>query len=637
MTNTKNVLKVPLQSEQEFSKFLRRIRTESGVSEEELAEGLMDTSLLSRIESEQRPICKTMRNRLMGRLGVTPDMYENLLNIEDYAMWEQQHDILYAIEQGNIPDALRRLKDYQNQKTPGDKIKQQFCLMMNAEILKMQKADSDKISKCYETAVRLTIPNVEKIYTSKKLLSVLEVNTVLEYEYYRKAENRERGSFTAKCGFWMDYVENALYDDLSKAEIYPKIVVYYLEEIFSRDSTLILSELYHVFQICEQAVELLRDTGRAYYLAELLVYKRKILTNLINLLTESGKMQEAETCQAVLQESAELEKMLKELYIEYGIPVYMKSCTYLYHQRWVFAIGDVLRIRRKMCGLTQQEVSDGICSVKSLRKAEKKQVNMQREALSGVLRRLGLSKEIQKTALVTNDREVLQLNNELAFCRNNREVQRARILLESIKNKICLEIPENMQYVQETETSLDWMEGKIPEEEFVEREEAALRCTLKAERIYDAEEVYLTEAEMACICRKMQKIQGAEKETIISFLLHFFKKYEERHMLAEYISMYEFVMVYVTGEMGNMGAYRDAIELDKRALKEVLRCRRLYIVNEFLYDILWNEKEQNLCEKQQIQTSKMMDCLKQCLILSHFYKRIYYEKIYSNKLRNIDT
>jgi len=51
MGRRKDVLREPLQSEQEFAIFLKRVRQESGVSSEELAEGLMDISQLSRIES----------------------------------------------------------------------------------------------------------------------------------------------------------------------------------------------------------------------------------------------------------------------------------------------------------------------------------------------------------------------------------------------------------------------------------------------------------------------------------------------------------------------------------------------------------------------------------------------------------
>ena len=186
-----------------------------------------------------------------------------------------------------------------------------------------------------------------------------------------------------------------------------------------------------------------------------MLFRSKILTDMVRQLAESGKQQEAVLYQNVLKESAELEALLRELYTAYGIPVYMQDCTYLYRQRWVYAVGDVLRIRRNMLGLTQEEVCDGICSTKSLRKTEQGKSDMQREPVGRIMRRLGLSREIQKTALVTNDRSVLELMTEMTYSRNNRDPVKARLLLERLKAKVCLEIPENKQYVMEAEASLD--------------------------------------------------------------------------------------------------------------------------------------------------------------------------------------
>lgn len=519
----KNVRKIPLQSEQDFSLFLKRVRMESGVPEEVLAEGLMNVSQLSRIESGERTVCKTMRNCLLGRLGVAPDLYENLLDNEDYAEWVWQHQILCAIDQKAIQLAEQLLGEYKKQEPLHDKTKQQFCIMMNAEMMKQQGADRSVLGSLYEMAVCLTVPHVEQTYQEgapEKLLSVLEVNAILEYEYYWQSANN---TFAAKCRYWMTYVEDSLFDELSKAKIYPKIVWYYLRETLAENKTLDLTGLYDALQVCEQAVELLRDTGRAYYLTELLDSRKQILDEMIHKLVEYGRRREAERYKRLLQESTALEELLKNLYTTYDVPVYMQDCTYLYRQRWVFAIGDVLRIRRNMLGMTQEQVCEGICSVKSLRRAEKKQANMQREPLGKILMRLGLSKEIQKTALVTNDRSVLHLHHELDVCRNNREPEKARALLGQMKNKLCLEIPENMQFVKECEASLDLMKSMITGREFVERVDEALRCTLKAEKIYDADEVYLTEMEMSCICKKVKELDEIEKKRRLTFCYVFLK------------------------------------------------------------------------------------------------------------------
>ena len=50
----------------------------------------------------------------------------------------------------------------------------------------------------------------------------------MEYEFYHKDRD-----FLQKCAVLMSYVAASVYDELSKVKIYPKIVYYYLREMFS--------------------------------------------------------------------------------------------------------------------------------------------------------------------------------------------------------------------------------------------------------------------------------------------------------------------------------------------------------------------------------------------------------------------
>ena len=93
-------------------------------------------------------------------------------------------------------------------------------------------------------------------------------------------------------------------------------------------------------------------------------------------------------------------ELFKKLYARYNVPAYMQDCTYLYQQRWMFYVGDVLRIRRKMFGYSQKKLCAGVCSEKSLARAENKESNMQQASLDILLGRLGLSKEFQRARLV---------------------------------------------------------------------------------------------------------------------------------------------------------------------------------------------------------------------------------------------
>ena len=445
---------------------------------------------------------------------------------------------------------------------------------MKAEVLKQQNADSQEIGACYEQAVRLTIPDIEHFCLEKRLLSIQEVNMVLEYEFYHKDRD-----FLQKCAVLMSYVAASVYDELSKVKIYPKIVYYYLREVFSVAASEMPEQSEESLHVCNQAIEMLRNTGTAYYLIELLEAKCKLLG-----ITGTDTLEYKDT--------TELVNLCKRLYSEYQISLYMQDCVYLYRQRWVFYIGDVLRIRRKMFGLTQEELCKGICVPKTLRRIEKMERNMQQDMLGAVMRRLGLSKEYQRVWLVTNDAEVVKLSEELSSCRNNFEIEKAREILKQIKNKVSFDIPENRQYFIEALASLDWIEGKISKEEFAIRMENALKCTLNIDNIFNVDELYLTEMEMACIRKKMRVIENTEKVRYVELLIHFFEQYERKKELSDCIVMFEFIMVCVTSELGNMGKYQEAVNLDKKVLRESLRYRRLWSVSNLLYEVLWNEYQQ---------------------------------------------
>lgn len=617
----KNVMRTPMDSDQDFHKFLKRVRREEKIYLEQLAEGLMTVSQLARIEKGQRPIPKNMRDRLLGRLGISSDLYENLLNIEDYAAWVHQRNILYAIERRDTLGAQALIDAYEKEAPVYDRIKQQFCLVMRAEVLRQQGADPGRTAACYDEAVRCTVPDIEHLCLEKKLLCIQEIDMILEYEFYHKGED-----FAEKCRDLMTFVENAVYDDLSKVKVYPKIAFYYLREVSSKQDGWSKENWNEGLKVCNRAVEMLRDAGRAFFLLELLEIKSKIL-ECMKTKTEDEKLQEE------YEECTELTALLKKLSAECDVPAYMQDCTYLYQQRWVFYIGDVLRIRREMYGLTQKELSKGICSVRTLRRAEKKEANMQHALVSALLRKLGLSKEFQRARIVTNDREVLRLKREILVCRNNRNFEQCRKLFIQIREKISLDIPENRQYLADLEASLDWKEGKISKEEFAAREEKVLRCTLTAKDFFRADEIYLTEMELSCICKKIQGLNEETKKSHIEFLLHFFDIFERKCKTLDHIVMYEFVMSCVASELGDMGEFQISTDLDKRVLKMSLSCKRICTVDGVLYNILWNEIEQQKQCGQYFENEKRTKQLQQCILLSHFCRQDFNEKFYKSKLR----
>ena len=557
------------EADQDFAKLLKNIRTEEKVSLDQLAMGLMSASQLVKIENGERPINKNIRDRLLERLGIAKELYENLLDLCDFEEWDYKKKILSAIQNKKIEDAYRLLKEYKAHLRENDRINHQFILAMWGEVLKQEGASKEKIAECYRKAVILTIPDAEKVWSEKRPLSVLEMNLLLETQ-----------------------TEN--------------------------------------LKICEKAIDKLRDAGRTYYLVELLEIEIQILETM----PEDAVTEHLEKNGTDRINAKELMSMIKNLYAEYEVPAYMQDCTYFYQQKWIFSMKDVLRTRREMFGLTQEQLCEGICSVKSLRRAEKGQTDMQRETLKKLLNRLGLSGQMQWSRLITSDREVIRMAEELADYINDRKFSVASKQLESLKARIDLDIPQNKQYFLEKQALLEFEQGKVTREEFVKMEKEVLECTLRAENLYRKENVYLTEQEITCIRNSWRGMEGKEKRELIDLIFRLYDNYALNNGLSQAISMYEFIAESAVNELGNNGEHVRAEEIDRKVIKASLSCRRIWDVHYNLYDILWNENEIMKKSGKRVSNDEMNTELKRCIMISHYVKRYFYENVYREKLAN---
>lgn len=609
------------EADQDFAKLLKNIRTEEKVSLDQLAMGLMSASQLVKIENGERPINKNIRDRLLERLGIAKELYENLLDLCDFEEWDYKKKILSAIQNKKIEDAYRLLKEYKAHLRENDRINHQFILAMWGEVLKQEGASKEKIAECYRKAVILTIPDAEKVWSEKRPLSVLEMNLLLETIIY--GNNMD---YLHKCRVLMEYIDTGYYDEIMKAKIYPKVVYYYLKKQILFKEYWNMETQTENLKICEKAIDKLRDAGRTYYLIELLEIEIQILETM----PEDAVAEYLEKNGTDRINAKELMSVIKKLYAEYEVPAYMQDCTYFYQQKWIFSMKDVLRTRRAMFGLTQEQLCEGICSVKSLRRAEKGQTDMQRETLKKLLNRLGLSGQMQWSRLITSDREVIRMAEELADYINDRKFSVASKQLESLKSRIDLDIPQNKQYFLEKQALLAFEQGKVTREEFVKMEKEALECTL--ENLYRKENVYLTEREIICISNSWKGMEGKEKKESINLILRLYDNYALNNGLSQAISVYEIVTGAAVNELGNNGEHVRAEEIDRKSIKASLSCRRVWDIHYKIYDILWNEKELMKKSGKRVSNNRMNTELKRCIIMSHYVKRYFYENVYKEKL-----
>lgn len=130
---------------------------------------------------------------------------------------------------------------------------------------------------------------------------------------------------------------------------------------------------------------------------------------------DQEEQEEVEALRAMQRENAEWKEVLEQIYAEFQVPKKTFEYCYLYVVHGVFCINDVIRIRRQMLGITPSKLCDGICSVKTLRRLERRETTPQHAIVEPLFARLGLSGELTRTELVTDDPEAKRLMEKMCF------------------------------------------------------------------------------------------------------------------------------------------------------------------------------------------------------------------------------
>lgn len=184
-----------------------------------------------------------------------------------------------------------------------------------------------------------------------------------------------------------------------------------------------------------------------------------------------------------LREYSEWSRALEAVYGEFGVPVETGDFCWLYVEKEVYCINEVVRIRRKMLGISRKELcGDGVlCSEKTLRRLEDDGRKVQNAILKELMNRLNLSAEYCQTELITSDPEALKMMSNLRNCIREQDTGQAERLLWQLRECISLDIPSNRQEWMNCHALIEAYKGTITEEQCLEQLREALACTLPYE------------------------------------------------------------------------------------------------------------------------------------------------------------
>lgn len=622
-----------------FHGFLSATREMQGKTLKQVGRGLYTESMIARIEEGSRLPKKLERDRIVARLGVSGDRYEDYLPIEDYEWWVQRQNIVKAVEAKDWESLEIQLMEYKGS-VRRTKVEKQFIGAMRFMMLQANHATEDELRVVIDEIVPYTIPRIENKFPKQLLLSVQEINLCIEYVRYHKPQGVQTD---AKWRKWrlkhydniFGFIEQSCMDIIQKSKVYSKLVYYVCQEYDLENSR--ITDIQKCLELCNQAVEMLRNSRRMYYLVELLELRQQYIYRILVTKRENKRKLEnvdEETLKTLLETSHAWEKMFKELYAEYNVSPYMENFCHLYWETESYCINDVIRIRRKMLGLTQEQLAEGVCSIKTLSRTEQRKKNTQIYEVRGLFEKLGLCPEYVRANVITSEPDVMRLHREVARYTNERNVEKWESGLRELEERLCLDILQNKQIVMREKVLLDLYRKKITEEEGCSELKEILEFTVPIDRVMNLDEWYMTIEEISCLYSIGIRIDNTVGNEYMKFLRRHCLKEQEQNRVSIRLGINELVMTGVASYIGNQGNIQASTELSEKVVTTSLRNRRMPTLARNLYNKYWNSKVIMNRESLARENNEIKIVLYKCILLSDFMKSEEYVEFFKSKLEN---
>lgn len=628
-----------------FFRFIESTMDNCGITTEQLTYGLCDTEEWDSLLAGEY-LDKLMMSRLLDRLGCRGARCDILLFGSEYDDWQERMDIVFAINDGETELAEKILEEYACRKIVqknidkmgcNERLEYQFVLMMQAHIMLGGRFDrTELIAKLQEAAV-LTIPQgVDVAFDNgmKIILSVQELDILLEYYYQLVCrEIEEKNIKTVDCYIGrirkvIDYILSAdWFNALSKANILPKAVYYVMLSnqkkirlnMDNEDELIFIAEELKSYgrwlSDYDNAIEALRNDGRTYYLAELCDMMDIIVSRMKKLLSEdvckSMKLDDKKNTVDRYQE------ML--LYIEKltGISRYTKNGMYMYFEPNVYRMEKVVADRRRLLGITQNQLAEGICTAKTIRRLEQGNCRPHGYNLYEILNRLELYSDFVMDEIVSYNAGDMELLEKVYDAIGMNETESAQELLQTLKANLDMEYTRNRQTIERLETNFAYGRREIELKVYLEKMKNIIGYSVKYEHVLKNPAVYLTSCETT-ILHNMQNKQNEQDR--LMYLYSIPSQYVRGEL---FIRKIEFCKTKFASDAGNRGEYEKSNSIFMDVIQKNTKLKRIYNIDRCIYGIWWNN---NMQHKYSTEQSK--ELLNICIDISDFSKGYVYKQFF---------
>ena len=556
-----------------MGRFIGHIRVYEGITLEQLALGLCSTPYLNRVELGEREADKMLTDALLERLGKPTELFERILDWDEFCAWEQRQNILALLRKGDVNAAATAITSYKARDL--GVLEQQFILTAEINLLSLQGTMAAELLPLTESALRLSHPDYGAVPLDALLLSHMEGHLLFAILRIREELN---GIETVIGDF------RSLYRCLTKSRYETRERVYLLPYIACH---IIAYEYKHgnyspALALCEEVLTELTTEKRLFAYDQLLEWKQRLL-DALKICDQRPRR--------LLEHLKQIQAMGKQ------------QCNMLipYEERGnVYCVNQVIRDRRKLLGISQADLADDICDVTTISRIENRNSSIHKQKRRLLLQRVNMSGERYDYEIITDSYEDYLLRSEHGRAILNNELEQTMELY----SQLCDRVPDTLTNQQYLVTHDAAIRQELPHDdpkwlslqERVAIEQDALRLTIpldpKTIDEWPTTILSINELSILLTCSQLYKRERQHQKALS--VLNYARTCIESTGVnpVYYEDLYTRILLRIGSNLGDLGIYDESSKLELQCLEMSLGNCNSSRLALYLYDHAWNIEHQ---------------------------------------------
>lgn len=467
-----------------FGNTIRQLRKNFALSKFQVFHDVVKETSWSKYEMEESQPDFLLFLFLLDRMGISNERFDIFLShsLHDFFVWYEK--CMSFVEKRDFANLIKEREKFSELSLLNPKIQEQKREYIDYIIERFQKFNLEKALAHILKAISYTIGNMGDIIKENLLLSSFEWNLICNYYdlLYEIGGNKE--VLTKEMLEFYSYIKNMKTDNLVKANRLPRLALVFLKK----------------------DTENLLPSERLAILKEVLSFSLKFfqiqkLPEILTLLMEEEEAFYKKRAYHFWEKSVKYLLLLGKQNNTFSVEVFREQLNYL-------VISDVLREKRKEKKLSIEEVSGGICDVKTYRNVEQGKVYPRKSTLKKISDKLELPFQYFRGEVETSDIRDIFLCNECRELVTLKRMDELKVRLDELKSRLDLSYSINRQTIdffeffmndditEKTENSKEKLyailnrtkKDKIPKGVYVRKEIEILSLLIRMIGESDAEE-----------------------------------------------------------------------------------------------------------------------------------------------------